>query len=185
MPAGTAVTDLTGLVVTATYSDGKSKTVTDYTLSGTIAEGENTVTVTYQGMTTTFTVIGAAVNSGDGGEATDNPFDSATWSTGTLYYLNGSTEMSQENANYSCTNLIDVSDYSNVVCEDTAGAKLLQIDVHFYNAEQSFIKWGGGYFRKDNTTYPSPLVIPIPENAAYARAILKIECLAGLKLYVS
>lgn len=57
---GTVVTDLTGIVVTAHYSDGSSETVTGYTLSGTIAEGSNTVTVSYGGKTTTFTVTGVA-----------------------------------------------------------------------------------------------------------------------------
>ena len=55
---GTAVTELIGIVVTANYSDGSIATVTEYTLSGDIAEGENTVTVTYAGFTTTFTVVG-------------------------------------------------------------------------------------------------------------------------------
>lgn len=57
---GTDVNDLSGIVVTATYSDGSTATVTDYTISGTIAEGENTVTVTYQGKTATFVVAGVA-----------------------------------------------------------------------------------------------------------------------------
>lgn len=59
--AGTALTDLTGIVVTAHYSDGSTATVTDYTLSGEIAEGENAITVSYGGKTTTFTVTGVAV----------------------------------------------------------------------------------------------------------------------------
>lgn len=59
---GTALTDLTGITVTATYSDGSTETVTGYTLSGEIAEGSNTITVTYQGKTTTFTVTGTAVS---------------------------------------------------------------------------------------------------------------------------
>lgn len=57
---GTALTALTGIVVTATYSDGSTATVTGYTLSGTIAEGSNTITVTYEGKTATFTVTGVA-----------------------------------------------------------------------------------------------------------------------------
>ena len=61
---GTAVTMLTGVMVTAHYSDGSAATVTGYTLSGTIAEGNNTVTVTYQGKTTAFTVTGT-VDSGN------------------------------------------------------------------------------------------------------------------------
>ena len=55
---GTASTDLTGITVTATYSDGSTKTITDYTLSGEIVEGENTITVTYEGLTATFKVTG-------------------------------------------------------------------------------------------------------------------------------
>ena len=63
---GTALSDLTGITVIATYSDGSTATVTGYTLSGEIAEGENTITVSYGGKTTTFTVIGtASVSAGE------------------------------------------------------------------------------------------------------------------------
>lgn len=55
---GTSLTSLTGITVTATYSDGSTSNVTGYSLSGTIAEGANTITVTYEGLTTTFTVTG-------------------------------------------------------------------------------------------------------------------------------
>ena len=55
--AGTTLDQLTGITVTAAYSDGTTKAVTDYTLSGTLTAGQdNTVTVTYQGKTATFTV---------------------------------------------------------------------------------------------------------------------------------
>ena len=57
---GTLLNDLTGITVTATYSDGSTTEVTDYTLSGTISEGSNTITVSYDGKTTTFTVTGVA-----------------------------------------------------------------------------------------------------------------------------
>ena len=59
---GTALSDLTGIVVTATYSDGSTATVTGYTLSGEIVEGDNTISVTYNGKTATFTVIGTVTN---------------------------------------------------------------------------------------------------------------------------
>lgn len=55
---GTSVNNLTGIVVRAYYSDSTSKIVTGYTLSGEIAEGSNTITVTFQGLTTTITVTG-------------------------------------------------------------------------------------------------------------------------------
>ena len=50
--------DTTGMVVTATYSDGSTKTVTDYSVSGYDANtpGEQTVTVAYEGFTATFCV---------------------------------------------------------------------------------------------------------------------------------
>ena len=44
------------LVVTATFEDGTTKTVTNYTLSGTLTVGTSTVTVTYFTETTTFNV---------------------------------------------------------------------------------------------------------------------------------
>lgn len=57
---GTSVTDLTGITVTGTYSDGSTSTITGYTLSGEIVEGSNTITVSYSDKTTTFTVVGVA-----------------------------------------------------------------------------------------------------------------------------
>ena len=44
------------LVVTATYSDNTTSTITDYTLSGTLSVGTSTITVLYGGKTTTFNV---------------------------------------------------------------------------------------------------------------------------------
>jgi hypothetical protein len=54
----TPVNDLTGITVKAHYSDGSSETVSNYTLSGTIAMGRNIILVSYGGMRTTFTVEG-------------------------------------------------------------------------------------------------------------------------------
>lgn len=44
------------LVVTALMSDQTTRTITDYTLSGTLTEGTSTITVSYEGQTATFTV---------------------------------------------------------------------------------------------------------------------------------
>lgn len=44
------------LVVTAHYDDNTDAVMSDYTLSGTLAEGTSTITVSYGGKTTTFTV---------------------------------------------------------------------------------------------------------------------------------
>lgn len=73
---GTNVNDLTDIVVTATYSDDSTKEVTKYTLSGTIVAGNNTITVTYKGLTTTFIVKGTEIEQ-DG----LYPFENGTWSS--------------------------------------------------------------------------------------------------------
>ena len=57
---GMALTELDGITVTATYSDGSTAVVAGYTLSGEIAEGSNTITVSYGGKTATVTVVGVA-----------------------------------------------------------------------------------------------------------------------------
>lgn len=44
------------LVVTASYDDSSTETITDYTLSGTLAAGTSTITVSYGGFTDTFSV---------------------------------------------------------------------------------------------------------------------------------
>ena len=60
--ASTPLDDLKAdLVVTAHYSDETSEPVTNYLLSGTLAEGTRTITVTYGGKTTTFNVTVIAV----------------------------------------------------------------------------------------------------------------------------
>lgn len=88
---GTAVADLTGIVVTAHYSDGASKAVTGYTLDGTIAEGENTVTVIYGGKMTEFVVVGVAESGGEVIMLKNISFD------GTSYL---DTEVIPESVNY-------------------------------------------------------------------------------------
>jgi len=51
--------DTTGMVVTATYSDGSTEAITGYTTSGfsSTTTGSKTITVSYKGKTTTFTVM--------------------------------------------------------------------------------------------------------------------------------
>ena len=93
---GTAVADLTGIVVTAHYSDGSSEPVTGYTLSGTIAEGSNTVTVSYGGKTATFTVTGVAESGGEGIEVAMTSGEAAC----TVYSDNGETVLIDGNGTY-------------------------------------------------------------------------------------
>lgn len=102
VPVGTAVTALTGIVVTAHYSDDTSETVTGYTLSGTIAEGENLITVSYGGMTTTITVVGIA--SGEDVPA-DNQYEYTIDHPG---YIGNATGGLEGNGLYNTTGLVDL-----------------------------------------------------------------------------
>lgn len=132
---GTAVSELTGVVVTAHYSDGKSETVTGYTMNGTIAEGNNTITVTYEGLTTTFTVTGVA-------ESTSNII-SVTWhgvtqTSYTTYEIN-------ESANMSMSEIIDVTGIDSIKVTTTS-AKWTQCIMNTYaSADSDYLTVDGTY----------------------------------------
>ena len=110
VPVGTAVTALTGITVTAYYSDGSSRHVSGYTLSGNIRAGVNTVTVSYQGQSATFTVVGTGVVITEitaayaGGEVpAGTALRDLTGITVIAYYSDGS---SQEVTDYSLTGTV-------------------------------------------------------------------------------
>lgn len=149
---GTALTDLTGITVTGHYSDGSTSEITGYTLSGEIMEGSNTITVSYSGLTTTFTVTGIAESGGDGENIVP-----VTWTYG--YKFIGSEPV--ENASSCYSSVIDttghstltirikdganVTGYSNVIisygdAEQTAASNFTQLSGYFgsnYNKEMS------------------------------------------------
>ena len=132
---GTAVTDLTGIVVTAHYSDGTSETVTGYTLNGTIMEGNNTITVTYEGLTTTFTVTGVA-------ESTSNII-SVTWHgvtqiSGTTYELN-------ESSNNSMSEIIDVTGIDSIKVTTTSKAWTQCLMNTYASADSDYLTIDGTY----------------------------------------
>jgi len=87
------------LVVTALYDDTSSDTVTSYTLSGSLTEGTSTITVTYGGKTTTFTVTVTAaspyVTTGliHHWDAIDNTASGHSSSTTTWYDLVGTDDL--------------------------------------------------------------------------------------------
>lgn len=60
------------LVVTATYSDGSTANITNYSLSGTLTVGTSTITVTYEDKTTTFNVTVSETGATGGDYVTNN-----------------------------------------------------------------------------------------------------------------
>lgn len=154
---GTAVADLTGIVVTAHYSDGTSKAVTGYTLDGTIADGENTVTVTYQGKTATFTVTGVAESGG--GDIV------ATWESGVPYVKNVvDNEYVEKNGAITTYNNWSRTDYLNCY-----GASKIVYSGVTYSGEYNAFYDKDKKFISNFEALPSPedSEVVVPGNAVY------------------
>lgn len=170
---GTAVTGLTGVVVTAHYSDGSTAIVSGYTLSGTISEGENTVTVTYQGKTATFTVMGVAESSGDTEENngwTDGEAYAIEWTDGYGIDHNGTQGGDAVGAVFE-NSTRSVSGF--MPCR---GASALNVSglytnygVFFYGENQEFV------MRQIVVDYTAP--VPVPLTAYYVR----VQCVTTNK----
>lgn len=127
VPVGTALTDLTGITVTGHYSDGSTANITGFTLSGEIVVGSNTITVSYGGKTTTFTVTGVAESSGT---VTVNLADIATPVDGYKmyrnYYPNGT---SASNHSYFTINDVKAGDILvSTMPNSTTGSIFLGVD---------------------------------------------------------
>lgn len=129
---GTAVTDLTGIVITAHYSDGTSATVTGYTLSGTIAEGENTITVTYQGKSTTFTVNGIAEPTVENNGWTNGVAYDIKWTDG--YSLDGTGPV--EDKDLSVSDFLPCQNVSRMV----TGNLYTNYRLYYYDADKNFLR---------------------------------------------
>lgn len=102
VPAGTTLDQLTGVEVTAIYSDGTIQSVVDYALSGELIPGqENSITVTYQGQTSSFIVTvdpvpkaltGITVSYSGGNVPAGTTLDQLTGITATAIYSDGTAE---------------------------------------------------------------------------------------------
>ena len=112
---GTAVVNLTGIVVTAHYSDGSTAAVTDYSLSGEITEGSNTITVTYQGKTTSFAVTGIAESAGENNGWVNGVAYDIEWTDG--YMPNNTTGELDENSAWSVSQLLPCAGASAVLSD--------------------------------------------------------------------
>ena len=130
---GTSLDSLTGITVTAHYSDGSTDTITDYALSGEIVEGKNTITVSYGGKTTTFTVTGVAESGGEEVAVTE------LGSSGTNWYSDGGDTLLKH--------LAKARSYTGVFEEETE----VQVAV-IVNETQYGLFYIGAYDGTDNTT---------------------------------
>ena len=162
------------LVVTATYSDSSTEIVpsTDYTLSGTLTEGTSTITVSYNGKTTTFAVT-----------VTHNAQE---WTDGVPYSFEWveNKYISNTNGQESNYNGWNASPYLNC-----AGAGHLLI----HNGFKSSSGYNGWY--DENQTYIDKFTvnsqsasgattsITVPSNAVYFRVSYDTSGTGGDKTY--
>ena len=162
MIAGTSLNELTGIVVTATYSDGSATTVTEYTLHGEIAEGVNTITVTYEGMTTTFTVTGIV------DDAVELAFE-----IGSLSRETGEEETRGNNDRLR-TDYFSVSG-TEIVVEGTlfpsVGGQFYAFRA--YDADYQFLGWIAKDYNNMYTFKMNPVTETLPYGTAYLRMLVQ------------
>ena len=137
----------TDLVVTASWSNGTTSTLadTDYTLSGTLAEGTSTITVTYGGKTATFTVTVDVDSS-----LTTSAYITVANETLTDGYINDNGEVTSASNNY----FIDKY-YNALPIAITNGDDIERFDIirtAYYDTNYSFIsrdyQQGGSYIKE-------------------------------------
>lgn len=170
---GTELTSLTGITVTATYSDNTTSIVNGYTLSGTIAEGSNTITVTYQDKTTTFTVTGVAVSTDVSNET--------KWTNGVAYELNlienkyvddKNGELKDYNG-YSCTPYLYCKGASKIRTKIIYSVTMLASNNNynaFYDENKTFISsfsMLNGGLSEENYALGVYKDVEVPSNAVY------------------
>jgi hypothetical protein len=152
------------LVVTAAYDDQTTQTVTDYTLSGTLAEGTSTITVSYGGKTTTFNVT---VTHAESGEIEMMPMVPAlSFKACPLYSDNGQTVLTDSGFE-SVTNAHPIR--STRVFEQDVNLKITYAPTA--NAYQQFLftstLWDGETKLGNDNIVPFYYVVPSKETFPY------------------
>ena len=172
---GTASTSLTGITVTAKYSDGTSKTVTDYTLSGTIAEGENTITVSYCGKTTTIKVTGVA-------ESTGFVYDPTKWKSGRLSNTDGSVVDADTFFKEYYDEYIDISDGKAVIVTSKHTSQMI-FRAYAYTSDKTYIVYREFSVPSNGSYNASQLTF---NNGTLLRLVSKVtgnsELIAGIEV---
>lgn len=169
---GTALNDLTGIVVTAIYSDGTSEAVTGYTLSGTIAEGENTITVGYGGKTTTFTVVGVSAETGVSNET--------TWTDGVAYTYTSVKNEYVENGEFKAYDAWDRTPY--LYCE---GASKIRVTVAFASSMATSIGIYNAFYDENKVFLRRPLTEEENTKISEAGSFVEIEVPANAVYFIA
>lgn len=168
------------LVVAATYEGGATGVIpsTDYTLSGTLAVGTSTITVSYGGKTATFTVT-----------VTEKPNILRNLTLTTSKTLNTSTGAVENSAisTYFVSDEINVSEYQdNALFVDFIGGAVVSGTVAykmcFYDSSHTFIAldWRSSDIANSDG---NKIMFVVPSNAVYMRIAGNNTGLTAIKVY--
>lgn len=151
---GTELNNLIGIVVTAHYSDGSTKTVTGYALSGKISTGENTITVSYGGLTTTFVVVG---------EEIIHPIEySVSDMSGVLEVKAGFYDLKGVWWSSPCDGIA----YQSWKIPCNAGDKFTQYSTSGYGMYKTYWDADGNFISSNIPADGSPTTFTVPDNVA-------------------
>ena len=146
------------LVVTASYSNGTSEVVTNYTLSGTLEEGTSTIMVSYGGKTASFTVTVSHTASSHTvtlSSIVDSSLDGK--------YFNGNGVPSNSRDGYHVSNYVEVAEGTDITFSNRLTYKdLASCDLVWYDSTQNILS-------TVNITTTAWETFTAPENAVYFR----------------
>lgn len=148
------------LVVTASWDDSSTTTLSanDYSLSGTLAVGTSTITVSYEGKTDTFNVT---VTEAPRAWTTGTPLTLGTVESGDI---NLNTGVDTVNANKVRTGLLDIEGACLILGRVVATKVGTQPQFYFYDADGDFIS--SYSFTSANNKMQ---LAPVPDDTKYVR----------------
>ena len=149
------------LYVYASYSDMTTRdlTASEYTLSGTLAEGTSVVTVSYGGKTATFNVT-VTHYSEPGKDWTSGVAYTVDWGEGGFALNTGTGEVTTStNTNEHVSPFLDCKGASAVIADGMYGDYIC-----FYDENKTFL-----YRYAKQTTIENPYPFSVPRNAYYFR----------------
>ena len=187
---GTELTSLyPDLRIIAQYSNGSTETVIGYGLSGAISNaGENVITVMFGGFTTTFTVTGEAVSSGDPDVIACWDFTTGSWldSLGNLEAIHsddatidGSGAMLTSTSSYI---QVPIAPAGSSVAENIIEVKFGQMNLTYTNSAMRLAMTGNGsqpmssgMFYKGYWTYASSIATEFTDLNMFSGKTLVIK----------
>lgn len=135
---GTDINSL-DIIVTGNYSDGSTVNITNFTVSGKIENGENTITVSYNDKTTTITVIGYVEGKND--------------IKGDVVFSDNYISKNKDYSFYQLTSEVGRRAYSIPITANKKYTLTWDLDNQYRNPNIGSIDYSTGILNKDNAIW--------------------------------